>query len=184
MLLDRWVSLSVSVGAIAVSAACGGSSGAAKPATPQAKSASPSASPSPSPSPSIAVALDASTVLEELKAAGLPITAPYIITAENDPNHLLGRPSGYTSKAAWVDPRVVAADRTAEVGAVENGGSVEVFSDPAGASARATYIGTIRKSSPALANEYDYVHGAVLVRVTGNLTPAQAAGYKTAVSGL
>ena len=110
--------------------------------------------------------------------------SPYVFTAENDSNHLLGRPNGYTSKAAWVDPRVKAADRTSGVGDIENGGSVEVFADRAAASARAAYIGAIAKNAPALANEYDYVRGSVLVRVTGNLTPSQAAGYKAAVNAL
>lgn len=61
---------------------------------------------------------------------------------------------------------------------------MEVFADAAGAKARADYIGGIAKTSPALANEYDYVTGAVLVRVTGLLTPAQAAPYKAIVESL
>jgi hypothetical protein len=58
---------------------------------------------------------------------------------------------------------------------------VEVFSSQDAAVARQKYIEQIAKAAPVLANEYDYVYGPVLVRVTGKLTPAQAAGYGRAL---
>ncbi|MFE9127082.1 hypothetical protein ACFYOF_16955 [Streptomyces sp. NPDC007148] len=106
------------------------------------------------------------------------------VTAENDPNHLLGRPGQYTSKITFTDVRIKPSDvEGTEKGDVERGGAIEVFSSATDATTRAKYIQTVTKSMPALA-EYNYVHGAVLVRVSHYLTPTQAATYKTAVDGL
>ncbi|MGW1748078.1 hypothetical protein ACWCRD_21230 [Streptomyces sp. NPDC002092] len=102
------------------------------------------------------------------------------VTAENDPNHLLGRPNQYTSKVTFTDSRIKTADVTGtEKGDVERGGAIEVFGSPADAAARAKYIQAVTKAMPAL-TEYDYVHGTVVIRVSHYLTPTQAASYKTA----
>lgn len=124
---------------------------------------------------------DAAQVADALKAAGVPVESVFTVTAENDPNKLLGRPNGYTSKVVITDSRVPAADR-GEPDDVDSGAAVEVFANAAAAQARADYIDAIRKSSPILANEYDYVHGPVLLRVTGNLTPDQAKVYDEAMA--
>ncbi|MET8643025.1 hypothetical protein ABZX69_14415 [Streptomyces sp. NPDC004074] len=106
------------------------------------------------------------------------------VTPENDPNHLLGRASQYTSKITFTDSRISAADVDGTGKRdIERGGAIEVFADPADAKARADYIQGFAKSTPTVA-EYDYVHGAVLVRVSRDLTPAQAAAYKTAANRL
>ncbi|WP_191892055.1 hypothetical protein [Streptomyces griseoaurantiacus] len=106
------------------------------------------------------------------------------VTAANDPNHLLGRPNQYTSKVTFTDARIKAADVSGtEKGAVERGGAIEVFANSSAAQARAKYIQAVTKSMSALA-EYDYVHGAVLVRVSHFLTPDQAAAYKSAANGI
>lgn len=60
---------------------------------------------------------------------------------EDDPNKLLGRPNGYTSKAAcsptrgWTDE---ADESQVEKDAIERVGAVEVFPDEAGAPAHPT----------------------------------------------
>ncbi|MFI7399681.1 hypothetical protein ACIBW9_04200 [Streptomyces sp. NPDC049541] len=106
------------------------------------------------------------------------------VTAENDPNHLLGRPNQYTSKVTFTDSRIKATDVTGtEKGDVERGGAIEVFSSPADATARAKYIQAVTKAMPAL-TEYDYVNGTVVLRVSHYLTPAQAATYKAAAAHL
>jgi hypothetical protein len=51
----------------------------------------------------------AATLTRRMKAAGLPITGVVVYNAENDPNHLLGRQNGYSSKDAWVVPTAVTA---------------------------------------------------------------------------
>ena len=104
-----------------------------------------------------------------------------VYTEDDDPNKLLGRPSGYTSKIAFSDSRIAKKDiEYSESDAIERGGSIEVYSDEDGAKQRAEYIQTIGKSSN-LANEYDYVKGPVLVRVTGILPPSKAKDYEVAL---
>ncbi|MFF3612935.1 hypothetical protein [Streptomyces sp. NPDC002580] len=106
------------------------------------------------------------------------------VTAEDDPNDLLGRPHQYTSKVTFSDSRISADDVSGtEKDGVERGGSIEVFATAADAKTRATYIQDVTKGMPAL-TEYDYVNGTVLVRVSHYLTPEQAAEYKSAVDAL
>lgn len=131
--------------------------------------------------PSPTAAPDAAAVIAKLKAAGLPIGATVVYSAATDVNHLLGRPGGYTSKAAWNDTRIRPADHPGlEPGDVQLGGSIEVYPDTDGAQARAKYIEGLISAAPVLGTEYDYVAGTVVVRVSGLLTPDQAAAYKSA----
>jgi ABC-type Fe3+-hydroxamate transport system substrate-binding protein len=105
-------------------------------------------------------------------------------TEANDPNHLLGRPGGYTGKAAFSDSRVASADvEGLDKDAVERGGSVEVFKTAEEAKARAKYIETIAKSMPG-ATEYHYIAGGILVRVSNLLTPTQAKDYEAGAESL
>lgn len=104
-----------------------------------------------------------------------------VYTEEDDPNKLLGRPSGYTSKIAFSDSRISKKDiEYTDSDAIERGGSIEVYGDSEGAKQRAEYIQAIGKGS-GLANEYDYLKGSILVRVTGNLTPSKAKDYQAAL---
>ena len=104
-----------------------------------------------------------------------------VYTEDDDPNKLLGRPSGYTSKIAFSDSRIPKKDTEyTDSDAIERGGSIEVYSDADGAKQRADYIQAIGKSSN-LANEYDYLKGPVLLRVTGNLPPSKANDYQSAL---
>lgn len=128
---------------------------------------------------------DAQQVVEAFADAGLPVRDMVVYTAETDLNDMLGRPGGYTSKAAFVDTRIDVSDvgDTSE-GAIELGGGVEVFDDADGAHDRATYIQGIAEALPFAAREYDYVAGGVLVRLSVQLTPDQAARYGTALASL
>jgi hypothetical protein len=69
-------------------------------------------------------------------------------TAENDPNHLLGRPNGYASKVSFTDSRVdqklLESRRPA---AIDAGGSVEVYPDADGAARRAKYIQDLQRAA-------------------------------------
>ncbi|MGW1169691.1 hypothetical protein [Streptomyces sp. NPDC002550] len=128
--------------------------------------------------------LDASGAFTQLSGKVASAKLSGTVTAANDPNHLLGRPNQYTSKVTFTDSRIKASDvEGTEKGDVDRGGAVEVFGSPSDAQIRAKYIQTVTKSMPALA-EYDYVHGAVVVRVSHYLTPAQAAAYQAAANGL
>lgn len=129
-------------------------------------------------------AVTASSAMTQIAAKVPTAKQSGTVTAANDPNHLLGRPSQYTSKVTFTDSRVNKADVVDSTkGSVDLGGAIEVFASPADATARAKYIQTVSKSMSALA-EYDYVHGTVLVRVSHYLTPAQAEEYKAAAANL
>jgi hypothetical protein len=138
----------------------------------------------PASSSAASVALTARQVAIALKAKGLPVTITAVYTAATDPNHLLGRPGGYTSKIMFSDPRAGGAQTAAGGPEVTDGGSIEVFATHADAVRRAVYIETITQAAPLLGSEYDYVSGGVLLRVSGNLTPAQAAQYEEALQAV
>ncbi|MCQ4043865.1 hypothetical protein ACFOSC_26540 [Streptantibioticus rubrisoli] len=128
--------------------------------------------------------LDAAGAFKALAAAVPSAKLTGTVTAENDPNKLLGRPNQYTSKVTFSDSRISKSDtQFLKAGDVELGGAIEMFPDPAAAKTRADYIQSVTKSLPALA-EYDYQHSTVLVRVSHYLTPDQAAAYKAAADKL
>lgn len=105
-----------------------------------------------------------------------------VVTAENDPNKLLGRPQQYTSKVTFTDSRIPATEvEGLEKDDALRGGAVEVFETAANAKDRAEYIQSVTKEMPGL-TEYHYVSGPVLVRVSHYLTPRQAADYEAALS--
>lgn len=141
-----------------------------------AAAVSPVASPSPD-------QITATSAVEKLKAAGLPISKVIVYTAKNDPNHLLGRPGGYDSKVAFWDSRLKGPDvADYDEGDVTRGGSTEVYASAAGAKARKRYIQECLKEYPMLGTEYDYVVGGVLLRLSQLLTPEQAKAYAAALS--
>lgn len=169
--------------------ACGSSSTPAAPpaaATPTAlpPAASPSQPPAttpPAPAPTPSATLDAAAVVAKLHAAVPSIAAGVTITAESDPNKLLGRPGQYTSKTTFTDSRIKAADVDGEdKDSVARGGAVEVFATAEDAAARVTYIQGIVKTMPAFL-EYDYAKGAVVLRASKQLTPAQVDSIKAAL---
>ncbi|MFL5895873.1 MAG: hypothetical protein ACJ76Z_12280 [Thermoleophilaceae bacterium] len=106
-----------------------------------------------------------------------------VYNASTDPNHLLGRPAGYTSKASWRDSRVKDPQDT-EKGVVDLGGSVELYDDPADARKRADYIHSAEDSVGFLAHEYLWVSGGAVLRVSASLTPSQAKQYVLALAAV
>ena len=105
----------------------------------------------------------------------------FVYNAETDPNHLLGEPNGYTSEATFTDNRISPAD-TAGVrpGSIQKGGSVEVFADASSATIRRQRLGQLERNASLPAGEYTFTNGPALLRVSGRLTPAQAAEYAAA----
>lgn len=124
--------------------------------------------------------LDAQGVATGLTAAGLPAKTTIVFTESNDPNDLLGRPNGYTSKVGFADNRIK-REPGQQKGDVRLGGSVECYPDPDGARRRAEYIVQLSKSVPLAGTEYDYVRGTCLLRVSSRLTPTQARKYEAAL---
>ena len=168
---------------LAACAACG--SGQVPAGTPAASQPAGSTSAAASTPPTSAPADErtAKEVLSDLLRQVDEASLVKTYTEEDDPNKLLGRPNGYTSKVAFADSRIdqdEADDSQVEKDAIERGGSVEVYPDESGAKARADYIQGIQKGG-AFGSEYDYVRGGVLVRVTGDLTPKQAKDYQAAL---
>ncbi len=125
--------------------------------------------------------LDAEQVVKTLTDAVDHARPATIYTADTDPNHLLGRPNGYASKADWTDDR---AEPKLEDDAVQQGGSVEVYDDSAAAEERAKFIADTLKDVKILGTEYHYTKGGILLRVSGALTPAQAGEYEQVLDKL
>ena len=97
----------------------------------------------------------------EVIAARMGLTkAPGYVayTASTDPNHLLGRQNGYTSKINW--------------GPDGNTGTIEVFPDQADAIARQDYI---KGFTCPFGFGYLTMQGTADLRLGCDLTPAQAA---------
>jgi hypothetical protein len=125
--------------------------------------------------------LDAKAVLDKLTAAGLPMSNGAVQDENTDPNNLIGRPNGYTSRASFDVP---GGDPDAEKYDTSRGGVIEVFGDAAAAKIRADYIANLQKASPILGTEYHYLRGSVLVRISGKVKPSVAAGFQTTVAAL
>lgn len=109
-----------------------------------------------------------------LGASGLPVVAVQVWTAETDVNKLLGRPGQYTGKVSWTDSRLTAPA----------GGTVEVFSDAPAMDAWFTYTDTLSKNP--LLSQYIYRNDArlLIMRLSHELTPDQAAEYRAWLSAL
>lgn len=114
---------------------------------------------------------------DKLVAAGLPVKGLAVYDASTDPNHILGRPGQYTAKIAWVDTRTPSDTWATDPLPINAGGSIEVFGDKAAATARAKEMFAVQKATTILGVEYDYLTGDAVIRVSGKLTPDQAAEY-------
>lgn len=123
----------------------------------------------------------ASSVAAAMIKRGLPASVAFTYTAENDPNKLLGRQGGYTSKVALQDRRLPAATDLRDT--IGGGGSVECFPDATGASTRYNYIRTLSDGFQGafdLGDGYDYLQGRCVLRLDSVLTPSQALEYRQA----
>jgi hypothetical protein len=124
--------------------------------------------------------VSAAVLTQRMKAAGLPITSVIVYDATTDPNHLLGRQGGYTSKVAWVVPAAVSAGAgspSSDPGGTEFGGGIEVFPDLAGAQSR---LDELKAFKPPLGDGYDYLAGGAILRLSNYLTPDQASRFRSA----
>ena len=120
----------------------------------------------------------AAEIVAALKTDGQPIANTEDYTAENDPDKLLGRPGQYTSKTNFRDSRIPGIDLFGID--VQAGGSIEVFASEEDATRRRNYLQTVTQVAPFLV-EYDYQHGALILRLSRSLTPEQAEAYFTAL---
>jgi hypothetical protein len=121
--------------------------------------------------------MTAKQLVAKLEQAGLPVGKVDCFTEETDPNNMLGRPGGYTSKCDWADKREeqLTADDLI-------GGSFEVYDSPGGAAQRAEYLKGF-EGAGAFSTGYTWVvpaGGVTVLRVDQELTPAAAAKYRSA----
>jgi hypothetical protein len=86
----------------------------------------------------------------------------------------LGRPGQYVSKANWQDKG------DSDTAAIY---TVETFATTQDRDKRAQYVHGLSSSASLLA-EYRYVHGLVLLRLSHDLTPDQAAAYDSSVKAI
>lgn len=110
----------------------------------------------------------AENVYNLLSAYGMKMSDMIVYTEESDPNEMLGRPHGYTSKIDATD-----VESNARV-------SIEVFSNAEDAKDRKDYIDSIGEFMPFL-REYSYLKDSVLLRLDTAFTPARAEEYHQAL---
>jgi len=120
-------------------------------------------------------------IVDALVAAGLPVTQVVAQDESTDPNALLGRPGKYTERVSFDVP---GGDSSAAVGETDRGGVVELWASQADAQARADYIQSVLKEAQMLGAEYDYVHGAALVRITGKVLPSVAEQFRVVLDAM
>ncbi|GII96929.1 hypothetical protein [Sinosporangium siamense] len=146
--------------------ACGGTAPAP---TTNAAAATPIATPALAPAKLAQAApkLDAAGVIRALAKRGLKIRLGRIYNERTDPNHMMGRPHGYTSKAVlWIG---------------KHEGSVEVFAKASQAQKRRDYIQEIGERASVL-GEYTYVRRGVVLRLAKELLPSQARKYQATLN--
>lgn len=119
---------------------------------------------------------DATKVAESIKTSVESVGKVVTVTEDNDPNNKIGRPNGYVSAAVIYDE---ALDCGEDLG-VDCGATVEVWSSADAAKERSEYIQGLQESSPMLGSEYNYLDGATLLRVSGDVKPSVAKEYEAA----
>lgn len=145
------------------------------------------ASPQFAPAPGTAVTtidkterLDAEGIVKKLKAAGLGLTGIAVQDEDTDPNNLLGRPNGYTSRASADLP---GGNENFDQGDVDRGLVVEVFDNAVQCSTRKAYIASVKAGNSIIGTEYQYVtpDGTGLIRVGQSIKPSLAKKIEAAV---
>lgn len=115
----------------------------------------------------------------QLKGKVSSITKTVKITEDNDPNDDIGRPGKYQQAVSIYDSRAKCDSKLD----VSCGAKVEVYADADSAKTRKEYLEAVFKDAPILGSEYDYLDGATLLRVTGQLKPSEAKEYEAAFTG-
>lgn len=125
----------------------------------------------------------ARSIIDKLKARHLGLTNVATQTEDTDPNNMLGRPNGYTSRASADLP---GGDTFGSPADASRGLVVEVFADAAGAKARSEYVQGLQKASHLFGSEWDYTadHGRALIRVSGKVKPSLARKVEAEVAKL
>lgn len=118
------------------------------------------------------------TPADRIQNAIASVTKAVEVTEDNDPNNDIGRPGMYQAATVFYDSRAKCAP--GETVHVSCGAKIEVFETANDAQARMEYIQGITDSLGGLVTEYNYVDGATLLRVSGELKPSAAEEYEAA----
>ncbi|GAA4837152.1 hypothetical protein GCM10023354_16680 [Garicola koreensis] len=119
--------------------------------------------------------LDAESIAEALQSDIDTITDYTLITEDNDPNDLIGRPNGYTEALVIYD-----SEADCQSLGVDCGATVEFWADEDAATERSDYIQDTLADAPFLGSEYHFQSGSILLRVAGEITPSQSETYEAA----
>jgi hypothetical protein len=93
---------------------------------------------------------------------------------DNDPNDLIGRPSGYKAATVIFDSRVSCEG---DEPGVDCGATIEEWPSQEDAEKRSDYIQDLQTGSSLLGSEWNTVRDNLLLRVTGNMNPSDAEAY-------
>ncbi len=169
----RTLTAAIALGTLFVVTGCGSGGGDSPAAVGTPGTTSSASGPvDPAPEPSLPTSEQlASRLITHLMQQQIGVVAGLVQDADTDPNHLMGRPGGYVGRASFDLP---GGDEQADPGTIDRGGVLEVFATEADARRRADYIRGIAQGAPELAGEFDTVHGVVLLRVVGKVSPTVA----------
>lgn len=123
-------------------------------------------------------------MIEAFDKAELSLTGGISVQDEDtDPNSLLARPNGYTSRSSADLP---GGDKNADKYSVDRGLVVEGFATAEDAKRRSNYIQGLQKDNPILGTEWHYSAGGgtALVRVSGKVKPPLAKKIEAAVADM
>ncbi|HEX3622284.1 MAG TPA: hypothetical protein VHT97_08220 [Acidimicrobiales bacterium] len=139
---------------------------------------SPTRAPAPVP-PAPAVQALAGAVVDGMQRRGQPVGFVLRYTMATDPDHQLGRPGSYVSRADFSDTRLVPGGKGAP-SREDASGSVEVYATVAEAQSRYAFFQAFEKDDK-LIHERAILEGAVLLRLSQKLSGPQVDGYDAAL---
>jgi uncharacterized protein YxeA len=110
-------------------------------------------------------------VLNKVKANTSTVTATRVYTQSTDPNNELGKQSQYQYAGSFYDTSASPPDAVTDNYSTSDGGTIEIYSNNADATARGTYLAQFQ-SGAVQAGAYKVV-GNVVLRVSENYTASQ-----------
>lgn len=110
-------------------------------------------------------------VLAKVKANTPTVTATRVYTEATDPNNELGKTGQYQYDGAFYDTAASPPDAVTDNYSTSDGGTVEIYANDAGATARGTYLAQYQTGA-VQAGAYKVV-GNVVLRVSENYTANQ-----------
>lgn len=120
-------------------------------------------------------------VLSGLAAEGIPIGEFVDYTPQTDPNELMGRPGGYTSKVNFQDTRLTPESTDFDT---QDGGAIEVFASEDDLNDRIARLEATWEAFPIVPKDVLYSEGTILLRVSTRLLTPDVESYGAALEAL